>query len=371
MAEGFKDFAPGDILTAADVDDYLMRQAVMRFADASARTTALSGVLVEGMMSYLKDTDAVEVYDGTSWVAVGGASTDVVVEYLVIGGGGGTGTAVNGRTTGGGGAGGYVNSYGSETSGGGSTTAPKASMIRGTSYTVTVGAGGAGAPASLNAAGSLGGTSSFGGVTALGGGASTMAGNPPTWYLTAVDGASGAGMSRYNDHTGITLMPTQGYDGGDSDSEATTIGVGTSGGGGGAGEAGNTDGQGSGGDGLSSSITGSAVVRGGGGSGSTFTSGADIPGGDGGGGDGRDGGASAVGDPGDANTGGGGGGTFATGGATYFAGANGGSGVVIIRFLTSAGSPTIGAGLTSSSSTDGDYTVIEFTAGSDTISWSV
>jgi len=75
MAEGFKDFAPGDILTAADVDDYLMRQAVMRFADASARTTALSGVLVEGMMSYLKDTNTVEVYDGSAWVGVGGVAT--------------------------------------------------------------------------------------------------------------------------------------------------------------------------------------------------------------------------------------------------------------------------------------------------------
>jgi len=47
-----------------------MRQMVMRFADASARTSALSGVLVEGMMSYLKDTNTVEVYDGTSWVGL-------------------------------------------------------------------------------------------------------------------------------------------------------------------------------------------------------------------------------------------------------------------------------------------------------------
>ena len=70
MAEGFKDFAPGDILTAADVDDYLMRQMVMVFADASARTTALSGVIREGMVSYLKDTNAVEVYDGSSWVGL-------------------------------------------------------------------------------------------------------------------------------------------------------------------------------------------------------------------------------------------------------------------------------------------------------------
>lgn len=40
----------------------------MRFANAAARTTALSGVLAEGMVSYLMDTDAVEVYNGTSWV---------------------------------------------------------------------------------------------------------------------------------------------------------------------------------------------------------------------------------------------------------------------------------------------------------------
>jgi hypothetical protein len=43
---------------------------VMRFADSAARTTALSGVLVEGMVSYLKDTNAVEVYDGSSWVGL-------------------------------------------------------------------------------------------------------------------------------------------------------------------------------------------------------------------------------------------------------------------------------------------------------------
>jgi len=68
---GFKDFTAGDILTAAQVDEYLMQQTVMRFADAAARTTALSGVLAEGMLSYLIDTNAVEVYDGSNWVSVG------------------------------------------------------------------------------------------------------------------------------------------------------------------------------------------------------------------------------------------------------------------------------------------------------------
>jgi hypothetical protein len=44
--------------------------------------------------------------------------------------------------------------------------------------------------------------------------------------------------------------------------------------------------------------------------------------------------------------------------------------VVILRYLTSAGTISVGAGLTSSSATDGDYTVVTFTAGTDTVSWS-
>lgn len=71
---GYKLFATGDVLTAAQVNTYLQEQAVMRFASAAARTTALSGVLAEGMVSYLMDTDKVEVYNGSAWVAVGGSS---------------------------------------------------------------------------------------------------------------------------------------------------------------------------------------------------------------------------------------------------------------------------------------------------------
>lgn len=66
---GYKLFNTGDVLTAAQVNTYLMEQSVMVFANAAARTTALSGVLAEGMLSYLKDTDAVEVYNGSAWVA--------------------------------------------------------------------------------------------------------------------------------------------------------------------------------------------------------------------------------------------------------------------------------------------------------------
>jgi hypothetical protein len=66
---GYKLFNTGDVLTAAQVNTYLMEQSVMVFDDAAARTTALTGVVAEGMLSYLKDTNAVEVYDGSSWVA--------------------------------------------------------------------------------------------------------------------------------------------------------------------------------------------------------------------------------------------------------------------------------------------------------------
>jgi hypothetical protein len=68
---GYKLFATGDVLTAAQVNTYLNEQTVMVFADSAARTSALSGVLAEGMMSYLQDTNSVEVYNGTAWVGVG------------------------------------------------------------------------------------------------------------------------------------------------------------------------------------------------------------------------------------------------------------------------------------------------------------
>lgn len=67
---GYRDFTVGQVLTSAQVDGYLMQQTVMVFADASARTTALTGVVAEGMFSYLKDTNSTEYYDGSSWVSV-------------------------------------------------------------------------------------------------------------------------------------------------------------------------------------------------------------------------------------------------------------------------------------------------------------
>ena len=77
---GYKLFNTGDVLLASEVNTYLQQQTVMVFASSTARTTALSGVLAEGMISYLQDTNAVEKYDGTSWVSVGGAASPLTTK---------------------------------------------------------------------------------------------------------------------------------------------------------------------------------------------------------------------------------------------------------------------------------------------------
>lgn len=71
MAEGYKDFTAGAVLAAGDLEDYCELQGIMRFASAAARTTALSGVLTEGLMCFLKDTNVIQVYTGSAWSTIG------------------------------------------------------------------------------------------------------------------------------------------------------------------------------------------------------------------------------------------------------------------------------------------------------------
>lgn len=62
---GYKDFATGDVLTANDVDGYLM-QGIWVFASAAARDAAVTSPQ-EGNACYLKDTDVIQVYTGSTW----------------------------------------------------------------------------------------------------------------------------------------------------------------------------------------------------------------------------------------------------------------------------------------------------------------
>jgi hypothetical protein len=61
-----KTFVAGEILTALDVNTNLMDQAVMTFADATERDAEIPSPL-QGMVTYLKDTDRLEKYT-TDWV---------------------------------------------------------------------------------------------------------------------------------------------------------------------------------------------------------------------------------------------------------------------------------------------------------------
>lgn len=63
--QGFKDFTTGEVLTAADVDGYLM-QGIWVFASAAARDAAVTSPQ-EGNFAYLKDTNVTTYYTGSAW----------------------------------------------------------------------------------------------------------------------------------------------------------------------------------------------------------------------------------------------------------------------------------------------------------------
>ena len=86
--QGYIEFATGDVLTAAAANGYLASQVVMVFASSAARTSAITSPQ-EGMLSYLKDTNAVEAYDGAAWISIGstGDITGVTAGTGLTGGG--------------------------------------------------------------------------------------------------------------------------------------------------------------------------------------------------------------------------------------------------------------------------------------------
>ena len=66
---GFLTFVDGQVLTAAQVNGYLMKQAVMYFATAAARSSAITSP-EEGMVTYRADGDILEFYNGSSWIGL-------------------------------------------------------------------------------------------------------------------------------------------------------------------------------------------------------------------------------------------------------------------------------------------------------------
>jgi hypothetical protein len=72
---GAKLFVSGDVLTAAQVNTFLMDQAVMVFASTAARDAAFGGAgeptLAEGMICYISDGNSLLYYTGSAWSALG------------------------------------------------------------------------------------------------------------------------------------------------------------------------------------------------------------------------------------------------------------------------------------------------------------
>jgi len=89
--QGFKTFTTGEVLTAGDVNGYLM-QGVLVFASAAARNAAITSPQ-EGQFAFTKDTNGLWYYDGAAWVA-SGATGDIegVTAGVGITGGGTSGT---------------------------------------------------------------------------------------------------------------------------------------------------------------------------------------------------------------------------------------------------------------------------------------
>ena len=278
----------------------------------------------------------------------------------MMGAGGGGGGS---NKSGGGGAGGLRSTV--TATGGGGTLENQLGLNKNTNYTVTVGAGGTAISASN---GGNGNNSVFSTITSVGGGGGGHY-DPPSIFPGNSGGSGGGGAgsdSNPGSSNGGSGTSNQGYAGGNGLFIDTSTAAGA--GGGGAGQAGsNGSGAnlaaigGKGGNGVAVSITGASISYAGGGGGGVRngTAGA---GGTGGGGAGDTGGSPIAGTT---NRGGGGGASGQTGAA----GALGGSGVVILRWPTSSGAITIGAGLTGSTSTDGSYKVTTITAGTGNVSW--
>ena len=64
---GKKTFTAGEVLTAGDVNDYLMDQTIMVFSGTAVRATAIP-FPSEGMFTLTTNNDQVDYYNGSAWV---------------------------------------------------------------------------------------------------------------------------------------------------------------------------------------------------------------------------------------------------------------------------------------------------------------
>ena len=329
-----------------------------------------------------------EVYASTGWKAFKEGGNAIIlpltVDFLVVAGGGG---GAPGFQAGGGGAGGFRTSFGTGNINGGLTAVESTlTLAVATSYSVTIGAPGAGGAGSAMSAGrGATGSDSFfsdGNTTfeilTIGGGGGASYNNYGQGGLSnsGSPGGSGGGAAPYNGAIGVGnggSSSTYGFNGGNATNYLDPYFGGGGGGAGGVGQVANGANTGNGGVGLQSSITGSSTFYAAGGAGGAYYSYLGAPnaaasgiGGSGAAASGARGGVgfTAPGN-GTVNTGSGGGGGADNGQV----GANGGSGVVILRYPGSYAIAKTGSLISSTATVGTDY-VTTFTSGAGTITFS-
>jgi hypothetical protein len=183
---GFKTFTTGEVLTAGDVNGYLM-QGVLVFASEAARNAAITSPQ-EGQFAYTKDNNSLWYYTGSAWAA-SGATGDIegVTVTSPLTGGGTSGTVTVGILSG------TTSNLGAvqlsdSTSSTSTTLAATANAVK-TSYDL---AGAAIPKSTVTTAGDVIYATGSSAVTRLGVGSTgqvlTVAGGVPSWATPASSG---------------------------------------------------------------------------------------------------------------------------------------------------------------------------------------
>lgn len=83
---GVFDFQAGAVLTAGQVNGYLMAQVIPVFATTGARGSAIT-TPSEGQFAYITDDDELTYYDGSNWAAFtsGGGGLEPASPLLLMG----------------------------------------------------------------------------------------------------------------------------------------------------------------------------------------------------------------------------------------------------------------------------------------------
>lgn len=74
----YKVFSNGNVLNASELNEFLMNQSVIAFSNATARSSAITSP-VEGMITYLEDSNSYQSWDGSAWVGVVPQSGNAII----------------------------------------------------------------------------------------------------------------------------------------------------------------------------------------------------------------------------------------------------------------------------------------------------